>query len=98
MSKRGDSLYQIANRYRTTVNEIVATNEIPNPNRLVVGQTIVIPIAGEFYEVRQGDTLASIGARFNISPAELARINRIQVSAILPVGLLLYIPSAKTEH
>lgn len=90
--KRGDSLYQIANRYRTTVNEIVATNEIPNPNRLVVGQTIVIPIAGEFYEVRQGDTLASIGARFNISPAELARINRIQVSAILPVGLLLYIP------
>ncbi|MED1128413.1 glycoside hydrolase family 18 protein [Bacillus paralicheniformis] len=90
--KRGDSLYQIANRYRTTVNEIVATNEIPNPNRLVVGQTIVIPIAGEFYEVRQGDTLALIGARFNISPAELARINRIQVSAILPVGLLLYIP------
>ena len=51
--KRGDTLYQIANRYRTTVNEIVATNEIPNPNRLVVGQTIVIPIAGEFYEVRQ---------------------------------------------
>lgn len=90
--KRGDSLYTIANRYRTTVNEIVETNEIPNPNRLVVGQTIVIPIAGQFYEVRAGDTLASIAARFNMSAAELARINRMRPDAELPVGLLLYIP------
>ncbi|MCF7615675.1 glycoside hydrolase family 18 protein [Bacillus sonorensis] len=91
--RRGDTLYRIANRYRTTVNEIVETNDIPNPNRLVVGQTIVIPIAGQFYEVRAGDTLASIAGRFNMSAAELARINRIQPpDAVLPVGILLYIP------
>ncbi|MDA7028599.1 glycoside hydrolase family 18 protein [Bacillus sp. CLL-7-23] len=90
--KRGDSLYTIANRYKTTVNEIIETNEIPNPNRLVVGQTIVIPIAGQFYEVKQGDTLTTIGRRFNISAAELARINRIQQTVPLRVGLLLYIP------
>ncbi|MCY8252286.1 LysM domain-containing protein, partial [Bacillus inaquosorum] len=45
MVKQGDTLSAIASQYRTTVSEITETNEIPNPDSLVVGQTIVIPIA-----------------------------------------------------
>ncbi|MCY8827208.1 LysM peptidoglycan-binding domain-containing protein, partial [Bacillus atrophaeus] len=90
--KQGDTLSAIASQYRTTVNEITETNEIPNPDKLVVGQTIVIPIAGQFYDVKQGDTLTSIARQFNTTAAELARINRIQLNAVLQIGFRLYIP------
>ena len=63
-------------RFKTTVNEIIRTNDIETPNQLVVGQTIVIPIRGQFYEVKQNDTLYQIGRRFQISVEELARVNR----------------------
>ncbi|WP_353854089.1 glycoside hydrolase family 18 protein [Bacillus sp. Bos-x628] len=90
--KRGDTLSEIALRFKTTVNEIIRTNDIQTPNQLVVGQTIVIPIRGQFYEVKQNDTLYTIGRRFQISVEELARVNRIQSGAILPIRFLLYIP------
>lgn len=95
---QGDTLEQIALRYRTTTEAIIDTNEVPNPENLVVGQTIVLPIAGQFYEVQRGDTLTSIGRRFNLSAAELARINRIQLHAILPVNFLLYIPARRKRQ
>lgn len=38
--------------YNTTVNEIVRTNELPNPNNLVIGQALVILIKGRFYWVQ----------------------------------------------
>jgi len=41
--KQGDSLYRIARDNNTTVATIVALNEIPNPDVLVVGQTLVLP-------------------------------------------------------
>jgi spore germination protein len=41
--KQGDSLYKIARDYNTTVATIVALNETPNPDVLVVGQTLVLP-------------------------------------------------------
>ncbi len=90
--KRGDTLNEIAMRFKTTVNEIIRTNEIETPNQLVIGQTIVIPIRGQFYEVKQNDTLYQIGRRFRISVEELARVNRIRPEAILPIRFLLYIP------
>lgn len=43
----GETLLAIARRYGVTVNEILAVNNLPDPNRLVVGQQIVIPASGE---------------------------------------------------
>ena len=34
----GQSIFQIANFYNSSVSAIVRANEIPNPNNLVVGQ------------------------------------------------------------
>lgn len=39
----GDTLYDIAVRYRVTVRAILAINNIPNPDRLQIGQEIIIP-------------------------------------------------------
>ncbi|MBE6066993.1 MAG: LysM peptidoglycan-binding domain-containing protein [Clostridium lundense] len=86
------TLYGIANAYNTTVSQIVVANEIQNPDQLVVGQTLVIPVWGNFYTIRSGDTLSAIGQRFNIDYRELARINNISVDRPLQVGFRLFIP------
>jgi spore germination protein len=88
----GDSLTAIARAYGSTVNDIVEANEIPNPNQLVVGQTVVIPIIGNFYWVQPGDNLYSIARRFGTTHQELARINQIPVDRPLQIGFRLYIP------
>jgi len=92
------SLTGIARAYNTSVNDLVEANEISNPNQLVVGQSLVIPIIGRFYWVQPGDSLWSIGRRFGISAQELARINQIPANQPLNIGVRLYIPEqAKTN-
>ncbi len=39
----GDTLFSIARRYNTTVSDLVATNQIANPNLILVGQLLNIP-------------------------------------------------------
>jgi len=86
------SLTGIAQAYSTTVNDLIEANDLPNPNQLVIGQALVIPIIGSFYWVQAGDTLWSISQKFNISYQSLASINRIPINQPLSVGLRLYIP------
>ena len=88
----GETLTAIASRYSVLPEVIAEANDLPDPNRLVVGQALVIPIVGRFYWVQSGDSLWSIGRRFGSSYQELARINAIPVNQPLRVGLRLYIP------
>ncbi|WP_269410801.1 glycoside hydrolase family 18 protein [Lentibacillus daqui] len=90
--KQGDNLNQIASTYGTTATALIDANELEAPANLVVGQTMVIPIIGEFYFVQSGDTLYSIGQKFGISYQQLAQINQFPVNNPLPIGLRLYIP------
>jgi lipoprotein NlpD len=41
--KKGDSLWQIARQYRTTIPAITSVNRGINPNNLIIGQKINIP-------------------------------------------------------
>jgi LysM repeat protein len=41
--QRGDSLKLIAQRYGVTVRDIIAVNQIPNPDSLNVGSVVRIP-------------------------------------------------------
>ncbi|MDD4839938.1 MAG: glycoside hydrolase family 18 protein [Clostridia bacterium] len=91
--RSGDTLWKIANTFNTSVEAIVSSNELPEPNNLVVGQALVIPVEGSFYTVQRGDSLWAIGRKFGISYAELARINNIDPNQTLQIGLRLYIPT-----
>lgn len=90
--KQGDSIYNIANTFGSSVEDIVRVNELETPEALVVGQALVIPIVGQFYFVRPGDSLYSISQTFNLTVTELAEINEINPNQPLPVNFRLYIP------
>ncbi len=90
--RQNETLAAIARTYQTTVADITEANELPNPNNLVVGQSLVIPIVGHFYFVQQGDSLYSIGQKVGVPYQQLAAINQIPVNQPLQIGLRLYIP------
>lgn len=90
--EQGQTLSGIAQLYGVGAQLVTQANELPDPNRLVVGQTLVIPIAGSYYWVQPGDSLWSIAQRFGLSPEELASMNGIALNATLSVGTRLYIP------
>ena len=49
--KKGDTVYKIAKRYGTTMQALILTNNLRNPNLIYPGQILLIPTVstGEFY-------------------------------------------------
>lgn len=99
----GDTLYDIAQRYGVTVDAIVATNKLTNPNQIEVGQRLVIHEAAHgfrsltAYVVQPGDTLTLIAHRFQVSVEVLATLNRLTNPSLIYVGQRLSIPVKGTE-
>lgn len=52
----GDTLFKIALQYDVTIDEITAVNDIPDINRLEIGQQITIPAPGSVVPVEPGDS------------------------------------------
>ena len=81
----GDTLSGIAARFGTTVDSLVALNNIENPDLIYPGQelTIVSDSSSDdenneiIYQVRPGDTLSEIAARYNTTVGRLAEVNGI---------------------
>lgn len=93
--QQNETIDSIAKKYRTTIKDIVDANDIPNPNNLVVGQTMVIPLIGSFYTVKAGDSLFTIAKKFGVTAAQLASVNQISINQNLQAGFQLYIPQGK---
>jgi len=101
----GDTLYSLAARYGTSVDAIVAANNLLNPNLLRIGQTLTIPVgepgsvppsASQVYIVEPGDTLYGIAFHFNTSVAAIAQANGIVNPALIRPGQRLTIPGGGT--
>lgn len=89
----GDSLYKIANKFNTTVNEIKTINNL-NSNLLSIGQVLKIPdnTSYDTYTVVSGDSLYKIANKFNTTVNELKTINNL-TSNLLSIGQVLKIPN-----
>lgn len=90
----GDTLYAIANRYGTTVNDIKNLNRLTS-DLLTVGMELLIPSNNQntttMYTVQSGDNLWQISRRFNTTVNEIRRLNNL-TSDILSIGQTLLIP------
>ncbi len=58
--RAGESLNSIAQEYGVSLARLMADNQLPDPSRLAVGQTIVVRYPQEVYTVQPGDTLDSV--------------------------------------
>ncbi len=98
--KRGDTLYAIASRYDTTVDEIKRINNLTS-NTLTIGQILKIPTMNDTvdyisYVVTSGDTLYAIARRYNTTVDAIKSLNNL-TSNILAVGQVLRIPANDVE-
>ena len=94
---KGDTLYSIAKKLDTTVDELKRINNLTS-NALSIGQVLKIPVKTidlgdtELYQVKRGDTLYSIANKYGITLKELKAINNLE-NDNLAIGQLLNVPS-----
>ncbi|MGL4521603.1 MAG: LysM peptidoglycan-binding domain-containing protein [Bacilli bacterium] len=89
--QKGQSLSGISSAYNTTKQEIMTANGLSG-EKLAIGQSLLIPITGSYYWVQSGDSLWKIGKKFGMTSDQLAKINKLNASSPLSIGLRLYIP------
>ena len=91
--ENGDTIWGIASRYGIDANKIIEINELKNPDELVVGQTIILPMDNFAYQVVRGDTLYNIATKYNITLANLLLANpSITNPDMIYVGQTIKIP------
>jgi len=93
--KQGEFLWQIARRYRVTVQSISDINELPNPNELLIGQALVIPTEDFVHVVSAGETLWEIAQTYGTTVQAILQANRITNPSSIYPGLSLYIPAPR---
>ena len=93
--KRGDTLYSIARKFNTSVNELIALNNLTSTD-LSINQQIKLPTNEEqtdydTYTVMEGDSLYSIANKYNISVSDLIDFNGLPTT-VLTIGEVIRIP------
>lgn len=95
--KKGDSLWLIANKYGTTINELKSANNLKS-NTLSIGQTLIIPEKKEStskisYVVKKGDSLWLIANKYDTTVEKIKSTNNLKGNT-LSIGQVLVIPSS----
>ena len=62
--KQGDTIWKLARTYGVSPERILSDNAVSNPNRLVIGQALLILLPETIHTVRPGDTLTSIASQY----------------------------------
>lgn len=97
--QRGDNLSTIADTYGVSTRELMQLNGLRNPNQLVVGRSLRIPITDKMtvhyhrtYRVQSGDTLSRIAQRHGVTVNQIMQMNNLTNANQLRVGTELRIP------
>lgn len=106
----GNTLWQIAREYGTTVQELASINNISNPNLIYPGQVLKIltnsTINGSesrgtgsiTYTVKRGDTLSKIANVYGVTVTHIVEINNIQNPNLIYPGEKLRITESNIQE
>ncbi len=108
--KKGDTLYEIAKRYRIPRRELYSMNRGVNPRRLRPGMMIFLPPSESRissisraasdpslvpYTIRKGDTISEIASRYGVKARQVLALNRTLNPRRLRPGSVIYLPSSE---
>jgi LysM repeat protein len=101
----GETLWDLAQRFGTSVNALARASGISNPNLVVAGTKITVSggdgasattsAGGATHTVQVGETLSDIAARFGVSVDALARANGISNPNLIVAGTSIAVPGAR---
>lgn len=109
--KKGDTLYELAKKYQTTLDEVIALNpQIAQPDQLDIGMKVKIPSkpkpvdppASDYvykHVVEQGDSLWKLGKAWDVPLQEMIKANpHLKNPNVLMTGEIVYVPKMHHEH
>ena len=104
--QRGENLYLIANNWGVDVKEIIAYNQIRNPNQIYVGDVINIPLnqttnintiqrnnVNYTYKIAPGDNLWNLSKMWNVSINRIMEYNNISNANLIRIGTIIKKPN-----
>ena len=111
--KKNDTLYSLARKYHTTVNDIKSANNLMNKH-IKSGDVLIIPskahavkaeeqggkvkVKAATYRARKGDNLRRIAHKTGVSVDELRRLNGLSSNKIKPGTTLVLRESESVEE
>jgi len=108
--RRGDTLYKIARRHKTTVSKLRRYNQVGRRSLIRVGQRLKIPSrtlvsakpkrrskskSQNFYIVKKGDSIMRIAKKYNVTASQLRQFNNLKKSSIIHPGQKLKLKHKK---
>lgn len=92
----GEVLWQIADKYGLRSETLLWTNDLKDPDLLLVGQTLVIPPSdGVLYTVRPGDSLALVADRYGLEVPTVVQANNLQSADQIIAGSDIFLPGGR---
>ncbi|HHU73403.1 MAG TPA: LysM peptidoglycan-binding domain-containing protein [Clostridiales bacterium] len=94
----GETVASIAEQYQITPELLIEINELPNPDNLVIGQSLAIRIPETVHTVVAGDSLFAIAQQYEVDANKILQNNpRIAATEALNPGDTLVITFADEE-
>ncbi len=99
--KPGDTLSSLANYYNVSLESIIDSNAIKDPDSLRVGQKLTIPNQNEIKKeyasikhiIRRGETIESISILYKIDKIDIIKLNNLEKPSLIYEGQSILIPN-----
>lgn len=94
---RNDTLWAIAEYYKTTIEKISSENALHPESVLKIGQKLKLPnrlpngANPNYHTVKEGDSLWTISNKARITVKEIIALNRIEDESLLKIGQIIRI-------
>jgi cell wall-associated NlpC family hydrolase len=92
----GETIRMLAAKFGISPETIMAANNLRNPDKLQVGQDLVIlPTDGVLYTLRSGESIKRVAERFGVETMDIVNANDLGSDPdIVQAGTLLMVPGA----
>ena len=99
--KPGETLSSLANYYNVSLESIIESNGLNDPDNLKAGQKLVIPNLNRLgnetesirHVIKKGETIESISILYKIKKGEIIRLNNLQKPYLIFENQSILIPN-----